>query len=182
MRGKKNRKKFISTFKFVPENNEFRLLPDLDTLRIRGKNVDFVNVKDCLYGIAYKIDSEENLVDMYSLDDEDSDTGVWTKMFTVGPLDIRYGEWLKSHCYKNGGDILIRSSAGPISFYDRKRKETKILKSGFYGTNALDLCYSYMPSLVCVEGMESMHVFSVKCEVQNYRYRNYETYCAYTGK
>lgn len=150
--GKKLRRKFITTFKFVAENNEFRLLPDLNTMKTRGKHFDIVNLKDSLVGMAYKERCQDSIVDIYSLDEE-SPSGVWSKMYSIGPIDLSCSYWSLSQGFKNGGEILI-FKAPIFSFYDPKTKDTKDIKSN------CGLCYSwifsYTPSLVRVQGMELM--------------------------
>lgn len=61
------KKKFISTFKFLPQINDFRFLPDLDSLKPRKNSFHIVNIKDSLFGMAYK-KKKKSLVDIYSLD------------------------------------------------------------------------------------------------------------------
>ncbi|XP_017240081.1 putative F-box protein At3g17480 [Daucus carota subsp. sativus] len=162
--GEKLKRKFFSTFKFVPEINEFRILPDLDSLKCRGNNFNIANIRDRLVGMAYKLvnrGESNTMVDMYSLDDEESSSGVWSKMYSIGPVCLDSTQWL-SQAFRNGGEILIRGDSGPCAFYDPKTKEIKSIA----GTTSTFLrefggrCYSYMPSLVRVRGMESMQNFS----------------------
>lgn len=120
-------------FKFLAENNELRPLPYLSCADIRGKGFNLVNVKDCLYGMAYEKECQDSL-------DEESHNGVWSKMLTIGPIDLQEKYWLLSQCFKNGGEILI-NKCGSFSLYDPEISFRR--------------CYSYTPSLVCVQGMES---------------------------
>lgn len=159
--GKKNRRKSYFGFKFVPQVNEFRLLPHLDTLKLRAKNFNLVNIKDRLVGMAYKsVVYAETLVDIYYLDDEeDSSNAVWSKMYTIGP--IYFGSMYQlSQCFRIGGEVLVRGFCGPFSFYVPKTKETKTIAES--RSNCFGQCYSYTPSLVCVQGMESLQSFSTK--------------------
>ncbi|KAL1812537.1 hypothetical protein ACET3Z_022602 [Daucus carota] len=153
--GKRRRRKLISTFKFLPQVNEFRVLPDLDALKTGKNRFHIVNIKDGLFGMAYNVTGVKSLVDIYSLDDEESHCGgVWSKMYTVGPVDISYGGRQLSQCFKNGGDILIYGKRGPFNVYDPETGETKFVQSSDSG--CLMACFNYTPSLVCVPGMELM--------------------------
>lgn len=85
------------------------------------------------------------MVDIYSLDEE-SHTGVWSKMDSIGPINIFMGTLSLSQCFQNGGEILIDGFVyGLLCVYDSNGCSLK-------------RCFSYMPSLVCVQGMESMQV------------------------
>lgn len=67
-------------------------------------------------------------VDVYSLDEE-SDSGVWSKMYTIESITICNQQCWLSNCFRTGGEILTR-------------------------------CYCYTPSLVCLQGKESIVYFS----------------------
>lgn len=152
--GKKLRRKFITTFKFVANNNEFRLLPDLNTSKTRGKRFNIVNIKDSLFGMAYKERCQHSNVDFYSLDDEESPSGVWSKMYSIGPIDLSAPYWGLSQGFKNGGEILI-FKAPVFSFYDPETKDTKDIIKSNCGLGSSRI-FSYTPSLVRVQGMELM--------------------------
>ena len=49
----------------------------------------------------------KTLVDICYLDDDECSSRVWRKMYTIGPvcLGLRCRE--PSHCFKNGGELLI---------------------------------------------------------------------------
>lgn len=103
--------------------------------------------------MAYKERCQHSNVDIFSLDGE-SPSGVWSKMYSIGPIDLSSGYWALKQGFKSGGEILILKA--PIfSFYDPETKDTKdIIKS----TCGLGFCwiFSYTPSLVRVQGMELM--------------------------
>ena len=46
------------------------------------------------------------MVDMYCLHDEESSSGVWSKMYIIGPVSLDSPLWL-SQAFRNGGEILI---------------------------------------------------------------------------
>ena len=150
--GKKHKRKFFCTFKFVPEINELRILPDFDSLKCRGNNFYIVNIKDCLVGMTYKLGRRggTTMVDMYCLDDEESGSGVWSKMYTIGPVYFDHNQRLL-HAFRNGGEMLIRRHSGTFAFYDPKTKEIKSI-AGTTSTSTFSVrhCYSYTPSLVRV--------------------------------
>lgn len=63
-----------------------------------------------------------------------------------------WGEsWLLSQCFKNGSEIMI-DECGTFSIYDAETEKTESVKSN---PHVFRWRYSYTPSLVCVEGMES---------------------------
>lgn len=147
--GTERRYTYISVFKFVGEINDFRLLPSLTI--VGEKDFNFVNIKDSLFGMAYKRRRLTSLVDIYSLDEE-SHCGVWSRIQTVGPISICTSDWWLSQCFKNEEKVLIVRS-GPLSYYDLKTEETKFVNSN---PHLLNWCFNYTPSLVCVQGMVSM--------------------------
>ncbi|XP_017240091.1 putative F-box protein At3g17480 [Daucus carota subsp. sativus] len=156
-----------SILKFVPEINELRILPDFDPLKFRVNYFDIANIKDRLVGMAYKLNEHgeaNTMVDMYCLDDEDSNIGVWSKMYSIGPVYLDFYQW-PSQAFRNGGEILIRRPSDPFAFYDPKTKEIKSI-AGTTSPSTSSLielgrqCYSYTPSLVHVRGMESLQNFS----------------------
>ncbi|XP_017237881.1 uncharacterized protein LOC108210930 [Daucus carota subsp. sativus] len=161
-----------SILKFVPEINELRILPDFDPLKFRVNIFDIANIKDCLVGMAYKLNEHggtNTMVDMYCLDDEDSNSGIWSKMYSIGPVYLDSHQW-PSQAFRNGGEILIRGPSDPFAFYDPETKEIKrIAGTTSPSTSLTDLgrqCYSYTPSLVRVRGMESLQNFSTKGELK----------------
>ncbi|KAL8092747.1 putative F-box/kelch-repeat protein At3g17280 isoform X2 [Apium graveolens] len=167
--GKRHERKFFCTFKFVPEIKEFRFLPDFHT-RSSDESNFVVNADDRVVRMSYeKIRGEETLVKIYSLDNDDS--GTWSKMYTIGPMSLALGCW-PSHCYKNGGEILIYKHRGPFSLYDPKTKETKEFDGSISTVNAnrIRMYYSYTPSLICVRGMESMQNLSIKNGSETYSF------------
>ncbi|XP_074330134.1 putative F-box protein At3g17480 [Apium graveolens] len=165
--GKKN--KYISTFKFVAETNEIRLLPNLNSGTIGRKEFKLVNIRDCLFGMVYKGRYEDNMVDIYSLDEE-SHTGVWSKIDSIGPINIFVGNLSVSQCFKNGGEILIDGFLfGSLCVYDPETGLVKRMKSRGC---SLKRCFSYMPSLVCVQGMESMQVLKNGVVVHRAQFHN----------
>lgn len=105
--------------------------------------------------MLYRSRCRNSLVDVYSLDEE-SDNGVWSKMYTIGPINFRNQYGRLSKCFKNGGENLIVDDAGQLWFYDHKTTETKFIRSSYQ--YLVRSCYSYTPSLVSVEGMESVMV------------------------
>ena len=165
----KHKRQLFCTFKFVPEINELRILPDFDSLKFRVNNFNIANIKDRLVGMAYKlVERGETMVDMYSLDNEEFSIGVWSKMYSIGPVYFDSNQRLLL-AFRNGGQVLIWGDSGPFTLYDPKTKETSI--NGTTGTSTFlrelgRWCYSYTPSLVCVLGMESMHNFSTKGELK----------------
>ncbi|KAL1825910.1 hypothetical protein ACET3Z_012688 [Daucus carota] len=164
----KHKRKLFCTFKFVPEINELMILPDFDSLKFRVNNFNIANIKDRPVGMAYKLveHGEANtMVDMYCMDDEDS--GVWSKMYSIGPVYFDSNQRL-TQAFRNGGEILIRGQSDPFAFYDPKTKEIKSIATTRIIFKERELgaqCYSYTPSLVLVRGMESMHNFSTKEEL-----------------
>ncbi|XP_017240095.1 probable F-box protein At5g47300 [Daucus carota subsp. sativus] len=174
--GEKHERKFFWTFKFVPEINEFRILPDLDSLKCCGDTFSIVNIKDRLVGMTYNSVTHggTNMVDMYSLDNEESSSGVWSKMYSIGPVYFCSNQRLL-HAFRNGGEVLIRGNSGPFTFYDPKIKETKRIagttssrtRTPTFFRELYGQCYSYTPSLVRVRGMESMQNFSTNGELKS---------------
>lgn len=116
--------KFISAFKFVSENNEARLLPDLDSLATRSKKFQIV-----MWKIAFSDGGcKDSLVDIYSLNEE-THIGAWSKMYAIWPIDLSPKTSQLSQCFKSGNEILIVAYFGsPFSFYDPKAKRTKVLE------------------------------------------------------
>ncbi|XP_017233678.1 F-box protein At5g18160-like [Daucus carota subsp. sativus] len=169
--GMRRRRKFIFGYKFVAASNEFTMLPYLDSVRIRGKDFKFVNIKDCFVGLAYR----DNMADIYSLDNESFDHGVWSKIYTIGPINNSLEALWPSNCFENGGDNLVACPIGPVYICDPKTKKTEVLRcehkskhsvprkcSTYIPALILRLCFSYMPTLVCVQGMKTMQEFSVE--------------------
>lgn len=138
---------------YVFAKDELRLLPILDFDNFSHCKFDLVNIKDGLVGMVYKGNCRDSLVDMYSFDTE-SDIGVWSKMYAIGHLNLRNKYSKLSKCFNCGGEILI-VDRGHLCFYDPETTEIKFIRSSQY---VLRSCYSYTPSLVSVEGMESMMV------------------------
>ncbi|XP_017240092.2 F-box protein At5g42460-like [Daucus carota subsp. sativus] len=171
--GEKHVLKVFRTFKFVPEINELRTLPDLDSLKCCGDTFSIVNIKDRLVGMTYNSVTHggTNMVDMYSLDNEESGSGVWSKMHIIGPVNFGYNQRLL-HAFRNGGEILIGGDSGTFACYDPKTKEIKSI----VGTTSTRLSfrkfvgsrYSYTPSLVRVRGMKSIQNFSTKGELKEF--------------
>ncbi|XP_017240094.1 uncharacterized protein LOC108212893 [Daucus carota subsp. sativus] len=171
--GEKRERKFFCTFKFVPEINELRILPDFDSPKFRVNNFKIGNIKDRLVGMAYKlVEHGETMVDMYSLDDEVFGNGVWSKMYSIGPVYFDYNQRLL-HAFRNGGEVLIEGYFGPLTFYDPKTKETKSIAGTtctitFLWESDGQCCCTYTPSLVRVRGMESMHNFFTNGELKEF--------------
>ena len=57
-------------------------------------------------------------------------------MYTVGPVCLGL-RCQPSHCFKNGGELLIRELGGPFSLYDPKTKEIKEFDVSNRTTNAV---------------------------------------------
>nr|XP_017240077.1 PREDICTED: putative F-box/kelch-repeat protein At3g17280 [Daucus carota subsp. sativus] len=171
--GEKHERKFFWTFKFVPEINEFRILPDLDSLKCCGDTFSIVNIKDRLVGMTYNSVTHggTNMVDMYSLDNEEYSSGVWSKMYSIGPVYFCSNQRLL-HAFRNGGEILIRGHSGTFAFYDPKTKEIKSIagttSTRIFFTELVGHRYSYTPSLVRVRGMKSMQNFSTNGELKEF--------------
>ena len=105
--------------------------------------------------MAYKTGCLDSFVDIYSLDEE-TQSGVWSKMYTIGPIDLYRKTWRLSQ-FRNGGEILIRREYSRVALYDPKTKQTKVLEG--LNQHTLNLCFSYTPSLVSVQGMDSIQQF-----------------------
>ncbi|XP_017240964.1 putative F-box protein At3g17490 [Daucus carota subsp. sativus] len=171
--GEKHVREFFWTFKFVPEINEFRTLPDLDSLKCCGDTFSIVNIKDRLVGMTYNSVTHggTNMVDMYSLDNEESSSGVWSKMYKIGPVNFGYNQRLL-HAFRNGGEILIGGDSGTFACYDPKTEEIKSIagttSTRFSFRKFVGYRYNYTPSLVRVRGMKSIQNFSTKGELKEF--------------
>lgn len=151
--------------KFNAASNEFNLLPEL-YIDISAHGVlcafrfQFVDMKDCLTLIMYLGNSSNCMVDIYSLDGEDG-CCVWSKMYNVGPFNFRSRNMYVSPTqgFKYGGEFVFHED-GMFSCYDHKTLTTKRLV-GTRSTNSPILrCFRYMPSLVFLEGMKSVHLIT----------------------
>ena len=77
-------------FKFVAENNEFRLLPEFDFAE--QMELKLVNLRDRLVGMNYRYTGNKfrpKVLNIYSLDHEGS-AGVWSKIYTTEDLDFGF--------------------------------------------------------------------------------------------
>ncbi|WOG85208.1 hypothetical protein DCAR_0104396 [Daucus carota subsp. sativus] len=148
----------VIVVKFEMGSNEFKLLPEFkfdasEQNRERGKHFALVTMNDCLTLMAYK-PSKESVVDVYSLDEEGS--FVWSKMYSVGPLDL-YTHYLDlTQGFRHGGEFVCHS-CGNFVCYDPKKKTVKRL-AGTTSHMNLGSCFTYVPSLVYLQGMKTVHV------------------------
>ncbi|KAL1827902.1 hypothetical protein ACET3Z_006314 [Daucus carota] len=127
-------------------SNEFRLLPEFPH-NSRNFSV-FVDMGDRPTWMQYVEDSGKiNGVDVYSLDEEN---GVWSKIYSVGPI-ANYGvERQLSQGFKYGGEIVFQR-CGIFSYYDN---ETDRISTPIQGESSdTARCYRYTPSLVFLQGM-----------------------------
>ncbi|KAL1834377.1 hypothetical protein ACET3Z_004028 [Daucus carota] len=86
--GKSSKRRLTVVFKFVADNNEFRLLPEFDFAEQR--ELKLVNLRDRLVGMNYIYNGyRPKVLNVYSLDHEGS-TGVWSKIYTTEAVDCGF--------------------------------------------------------------------------------------------
>lgn len=110
----------LAIVKFYVESNEFKLLPEFNFDK-RGQpcgnhHYELVTMQDCLTLMVCRR-STISIVDVYFLDEEGS--CVWSKMHSVGPLDL-YTHYLHlSQGFRYGGEIVYHTY-GNFFCYDHK--------------------------------------------------------------
>lgn len=156
---------YFSVVKFNAGSNEFKLLPELYIdISAYGASSEFhfqfVDMKDCLTLIMCLGKSSNCMVDIYSLDGEDERCG-WIKMYNVGPLDFRtrnmYVSPVQGFKY---GDEMVFHEYGMFFCYDHKTLKIKRLVGTSSSESSLLRCFRYVPSLVFLEGMKSVHLIT----------------------
>lgn len=145
---------YFASLKFDAGINEFKLLPKFHYERsnARGKDFKFVNMNDCLALMVYEPAALISLVDVYSLEEKGS--GVWTKMYSLGPLNFHEPGFL-TQGFQYGGEIVF-DVFGKIFCFDYKTDTIKRIQKS---TDIhLVICYGYTPSLVFLPGMKSVYL------------------------
>ncbi|KAL8107920.1 hypothetical protein AgCh_024356 [Apium graveolens] len=147
----------LSVMKFDVDSDEFKLLPEFsfDASVQSGplrKDYELVNMKDCLTLMTYER-SQIRSLDVYSLDEEGC--CVWSKMYSLGPfIHMDYPDL--SQGFRYGGEIVYHN-CGKFSCYDHRTDKVKRLVGSTAHVNLVS-CFTYMPSLVYLQGMKSVHV------------------------
>ncbi|XP_074336408.1 F-box/kelch-repeat protein At3g23880-like [Apium graveolens] len=150
--------------KFNVASNEFNLLPqlDIDTSvdAVRSFHYEFVDMEDCLTLIIYLGSSSKCMVDIYSLHGEDG-SWFWSKMYDVGPCNFQARKMFVSPTqgFKYGGEFVFHED-GMFSCYDHKTLTTKRLLGTRFTYSPVFRCFRYMPGLVFLEGMKSVHLMT----------------------
>ncbi|KAL1827900.1 hypothetical protein ACET3Z_006312 [Daucus carota] len=135
----------LKHLKFEIGSNEFRLLPEFQWKS--GKFTTLVNMMDRPSLMDYEQNSGNISVDVYSLDEEN---GVWSRMYSVGPI-ANYGLRRNlSQGFKYGGEIVFEAG-GMFSYYDQETD--RIIPIPGESCFSAASCYRYTPSLVYLEGM-----------------------------
>ncbi|KAL1834228.1 hypothetical protein ACET3Z_003879 [Daucus carota] len=148
----------VAVMKFDVGSNEFKLLPEFEFDASeqnweRGKRYALVTMNDCLTLMTYKL-SKDSVVDVYSLDEEGS--CVWSKMYSVGPLDL-YTHYLHLlQGFRYGGEFGCHNY-GTFVCCDPERNTVKRLAGTTSHLNLIS-CFPYVPTLVYLQGMKSVYM------------------------
>lgn len=153
----------LCVVKFNAETSLFSVSPEFhfDGTEIEGGYQfchQFVDMKDSLTLIVYDRNRADCVVDICSLVGEEEGCGVWSKMYTLGPLQFNARGWYVSlsQGFKYDGEILYHEN-GMFSCIDPETGEIKRLR----GTNFTDYdisCFRYEPTLFFIQGMNSVHL------------------------
>ncbi|KAL8145234.1 hypothetical protein AgCh_003434 [Apium graveolens] len=157
----KMRRKYTAIVKFDIRTQKFKSLPEMDYALVRGRNFDFVNVKDSLAIMVYKARFPNTSVEVYILHEE---SGVWNKMFTIGSPQSKLNIWSvlqrPLQGFKFGGEIVLQSE-GKVFCYDPESDEIE----GFVGSSNhchVLQCFGYTASLVFLRGMKQVQSRTVE--------------------
>lgn len=131
---------------FDVKNEVFRFL-DLPKYESNsGTSACLVNYKDMLADMMFSPGSEPNkLVDVFVLDDK---SGVWSKIYTVGPIPLEVQRVL--HSFRNG-EIIVEDYDAKLFLYDPKSKAVKDLRID--NVKELNKAFCYTESLVTIKKM-----------------------------
>ncbi|XP_017234900.1 F-box/kelch-repeat protein At3g23880-like [Daucus carota subsp. sativus] len=104
----------LNFLKFDTRTNKFEFLPEFQSKS--GRDTILVNMMDRPALMDYEQNFQNISVDVCSLDE---DSGVWRKMYSVGPIANCGLKWDLTQGFKYGGSIVFYSD-GVFSYYDHK--------------------------------------------------------------
>lgn len=148
---------------FDAGSNEFKLMPEFYFDHgTRGIKIDdycykFVDMEDRFTVMVHNVYFSNGMIDIYSLVGEEG-CSVWTKMFSVGPIEFYTRKYMKlSQGFKYGGEILFHDES-MFSCYDHI-SDTIQLILGTPATSSTPIsCFRYTPTLVFIRGMKSVYL------------------------
>uniref|UniRef100_A0A166DF05 Uncharacterized protein n=1 Tax=Daucus carota subsp. sativus TaxID=79200 RepID=A0A166DF05_DAUCS len=119
------------------------------------------------------------MLDIYSLEGDEG-CGAWIKMRSMGPIDFQKRQSSVSvlQVFKYGGEIVF-SVYGLISCYDGNKTNgvpyyhtntaaVKQLEGTGFSYDGYISCFRYMPTLVFIQGMKSVHSTTQSRTVRGY--------------
>ncbi|WOG85209.1 hypothetical protein DCAR_0104397 [Daucus carota subsp. sativus] len=148
----------LAVMKFDVGSNEFKLLPEFEFGASEqnwdhGKRYALVTLNDCLTLMTYK-PSKDSVVNVYSLDEEG--LCVWSKIYSVGPLDLDTHHLDLSQGFRYGGEFVCHF-CGNFVCYDPQTNTVNRLAGSTSHLNLIS-CFPYVPSLVYLQGMKTVHM------------------------
>ncbi|XP_074332456.1 F-box/kelch-repeat protein At3g23880-like [Apium graveolens] len=142
----------LSALKFDATSNKFKLLPEFCADFSYQKIFTVVDMKDLLTLMAYDPCTTGRL-EIYSLDEDKGCDGGWSMMYRIGP----FKEFMRFEHLKQGfryGDDFLFYEYGNIHSYDHKTDTSKCIP---VTEPSFNVCFTYTPSLVFLQGMKSIY-------------------------